>query len=495
MAIKGNGKIDIGTINSEAASGVKNFNAEVMMTAIEASKRSKVPVIFFGNPGAGKTATIEAWAESNGYHVEVLIGSHYSQDEILGFPVNNGKDYLEILEPEWYHNIMEAKKNGKPSVLFLDELSMTPGNVQGSLLQLCFERKIRGNKKLPDDCIVLSAANYKKNLPGWTEMIAPALNRFCIINLLPGSPNGDLLSASLALVKEFTQSLHTPAIQVPTWNDYEFDEATERDFMAQVQNSFTTMITKYCRAGKNDSSLGKIDLRNVRYDGVFDREDSIPEIYNFLSGRTMSYYARVVKALCEMGVQPGNGIYKKFIDGLIGLGTNSWDDDSKDVYLAQMSKYQEMTYAMTESLIRRFSKKRERKVQKDAAPKSESKLQLFDKDSISGKVNNFLSEVNDDEAQWKSGEFTKLIRQIFTEFDPSNVKKSLETSIGKENGILKFRADFEAIELFADSLSKKKSSSAEWSILSPYENTINQVLSKFRYYYTASAMDIEMDNI
>ena len=215
MAMK-SGKIDIGEINSEAVTGTKNINAEIIMTAIEASRRSKVPVLFFGNPGQGKTATINAWAEENGYHVETLIGSHYSQDEILGFPVNNGKDYLEILEPEWYHNIMEAKKAGKPTVLFLDELSMTPGNVQGSLLQLCFERKIRGNKSLPEDCIVLSAANYKKNLPGWAEIIAPELNRFCIINLLPGSPNGDILSASLAVVKEFTQSLYTPKVNVPS---------------------------------------------------------------------------------------------------------------------------------------------------------------------------------------------------------------------------------------------------------------------------------------
>ena len=164
------------------------------------------------------------------------------------------------------------------------------------------------------------------------------------------------------------------------------------------------------------------------------------------------------------------------------------------VGVALYGAYHALTYAMTESLIRRFSKKRDRKVQTEA-PKAESKLQLFDKDSINGKINTFLSEVNDDESQWKSGEFTKLIRQIFTEFDPTNLKKSLNTAFSKENGILKFRADFEAIELFADSLSKKKSSSSEWAILSPYENTINQVLSKFRYYYIASAMDIESSQI
>ena len=44
MAMK-SGKIDIGEINSEAVSGTKNINAEIIMTAIEASRRSKVPVL------------------------------------------------------------------------------------------------------------------------------------------------------------------------------------------------------------------------------------------------------------------------------------------------------------------------------------------------------------------------------------------------------------------------------------------------------------------
>ena len=46
MAMK-SGKIDIGEINSEAVTGTKNINAEIIMTAIEASRRSKFPVLFF----------------------------------------------------------------------------------------------------------------------------------------------------------------------------------------------------------------------------------------------------------------------------------------------------------------------------------------------------------------------------------------------------------------------------------------------------------------
>ena len=42
MAMR-SGKIDIGEINSEAVTGTKNINAEIIMTAIEASRPPPPP--------------------------------------------------------------------------------------------------------------------------------------------------------------------------------------------------------------------------------------------------------------------------------------------------------------------------------------------------------------------------------------------------------------------------------------------------------------------
>jgi hypothetical protein len=68
-----------------------------IITSIEVTRRSKVPTLFFSNPGFGKTTTICSYARMQGMHVEELIGSQYSQDEILGFQSRTDKPYLEVL--------------------------------------------------------------------------------------------------------------------------------------------------------------------------------------------------------------------------------------------------------------------------------------------------------------------------------------------------------------------------------------------------------------
>ena len=239
-------KIDIGNIGSMDAGSSVNKNALLIMTGLEVSRRSQVPVLYLSNPGQGKTSVINTYAEAMGYHVESLILSQYSQDEILGFQANTGKDHLEVLEPEWFYRIWENKRAGKPSILFLDELSTVDGPRQGAGLQLCFERKIRGGKALPDDCLVVSAANYKANLPVYVDIISPTLNRFAIINMLPGDDGVDAFSIGFEMVKEFTQSFKTPKVEVPNWNtDYTMDEQTEKEFMQMVQSNFITLFKGY----------------------------------------------------------------------------------------------------------------------------------------------------------------------------------------------------------------------------------------------------------
>src|SRR5574344_2553425 len=129
-----------------------NYNRDLMITAIEVSKASKVPMLFLANPGFGKTTVINEYAAKNGYHVESLIGSSFDRAEVLGYMVNRGGDCLEVLEPQWFHEIMEQEKNKIPSILFIDEISTAPNDVQGSLYRLIFERTIGNGKKLPDDC-------------------------------------------------------------------------------------------------------------------------------------------------------------------------------------------------------------------------------------------------------------------------------------------------------------------------------------------------------
>ena len=324
------------TFSSPTDKAVTKMRDKVI-TSIEITKRSGVPTLFFSNPGYGKTTTINSYARMSGMHVEELIGSQYSQDEILGFQSRTDKSYLEILEPEWYHRIVtyaephyekissgslftlveesdvdnwnkllqkaindEAEINTeietlkarvcdtdenaqtvirthenelervrskinkykallddvewrqpRASILFLDELSTATPNVQGAILNLVFNRKIRGNKELPKDTIILSAANYKANLTGYNEIISPQLNRFCIVNLLPGNKNSDPRKSSyenigLDLVGEFLQDFQETDIPLPTFRqDFTFNHSTNQHFLEDLRTELANIIHKY----------------------------------------------------------------------------------------------------------------------------------------------------------------------------------------------------------------------------------------------------------
>lgn len=488
-------EFDVNTLNSEIGEASSNNNSTIIQTAIEISKRSGVPMLFLSNPGAGKTSIINTYAEANGYHVESLILSQYSQDEILGFQANTGKDHLEILEPEWFHRIW-VKKNeeNKPSILFLDELSTVDGPRQGAGLQLCFERAIRGGKKLPEDCIVLSAANYKQNLPGYTDIISPTLNRFDIINLLPGDIDSDIYSISFEVLKEATKSFKTPAIKPLEFRtDYVLSEDEERDFLKLSQSNFSTLFGKYTK--KADSERGFLDMRNTRYDGIFDREDGIPEVYNFISIRTLSYYNRVVKAMAEMGIDGNNTIFHKFVDGLIGLGTNNWTDDGYEALTAQLKAYHQATYSITASLLNKFAK---RKIKKVVEKKPEAaKLESFDSDSVAGKIHNFAqAEMTnaDGKDKFAGPQFITMMSAIWQDYKESeaDVPVCLKKALEKENGLLKFRADYEAIQLLIGLI---KEHSSVNSGLAFYNKKLQKTLDIYEYYYQSGAMDVQSDQL
>ena len=74
---------------SEASSTLNlNKNRDTIIEAVLMSARTNVPVLFVSNPGGGKTTTIYNIGRKYDRHVEVLCGSQYSQDEILGFQTN-----------------------------------------------------------------------------------------------------------------------------------------------------------------------------------------------------------------------------------------------------------------------------------------------------------------------------------------------------------------------------------------------------------------------
>lgn len=537
-----------------------------IITTIEMTKRSGVPALFFSNPGYGKTTTIKSYAKLAGMHVEELIGSQYSQDEILGFQSRTDKTYLEVLEPMWYHRIItfskphferissdnqyelveesdveewtnqvESLKNkivdleGKvesadnilkrsynleiekmksalsdteknlndihicpprASILFLDELSTASPTVQGAILNLCFERKIRGDKKLPDDCIILSAANYKANLPTFTDIIAPELNRFCIVNLLPtvkdmeDSTKSTWEKLGTSLVDEFLQGFKEVDIDIPKFrNDFTMNKHTQEMFLKDYRLGIKSIIRKYTGIRTSKAFL---NFRNINFDGVYGRDDDIPEVYGFITPRTLSYFARVLKALCEMGVKPENNIYEAYADGLLGLGTNNWSTDNSEAFQAAIEDFQKSIYDLSKTLLLKYTKNYDENSVSGTSRKIESNTGfLSNENTITGKINSLLRDEEHGVLQLTNDKFASIIKQINEELSipssPESFKESLKKRLMDSTKVIQYRSDLESLKVLYELLSRYKDQPGVTELMDILKDSI--IDSNDFYYY------------
>jgi MoxR-like ATPase len=316
--------------------------------AIEITRDSGVPVLLIANPGLAKSTIVANWARRNSYHIETLIGSRYSQEEILGFQVRiedtaAGEFALEILEPRWYRTVVERAGQGVPSVLFLDEISTAQENVQGALLQLVFERTIGHGKKLPESALVLAAANYKQNIPWQFNMMAPMLNRFCIVNLSYESND--------SFLNEFLQNPSDWNKELPVYENRELTEEDQNRLRSGLKGMFRTLFraSEETDAGENsdaESGAGRaLDINNQIYNNMY--EGNTRYVYNFISGRTLSYLFRITLSFLRKGLSFAE--YGKpmlnMVAGLIGIGTNTSSEKQQQSYRRNVETLYAKLYA------------------------------------------------------------------------------------------------------------------------------------------------------
>ncbi len=453
----------------------KNRLRDTIISAVELSRRTKVPMLFFSNPGFGKTTTIYNIAQRLGMHVEVVCGSQYSQDEILGFQTNEpGQTSLVIKEPEWFARINEFESRKIPSILFMDELSTVSGPTQGACLQVIFERRIRGGKALPDDCLIIAAANYKGNLSGWSEIIAPTLNRFCIINLLPEDP--------VEAIMEFTQDVHENQDNWPEFDNNNITDAVKNTLVSECGLIFQNLFRTY-QAGSN---RGFLNIRNTMYDGIYDRDDGNPEVLNFISGRTMSYLTRCLIGMTEMGLDSHSDVFKKVIGGLIGLGTNTWSEDGNiQTQTARLEKYlTDVTAKFSKILDKAVSKVNSSK-SSDGDKAAINRLnELVGEDNFTNHVTAFIA--NQDPNKYASTDFTTLFKEA-CELFPSveGMKDSLNASFQSQEEMLLFKSNMEWLAKLYDEVDYANSVTG---YLKPYMLEIDKMYRTYEFYYNTACV-------
>jgi hypothetical protein len=321
----------------------KNTNEirDLIFTALALTEHSKVPILFLGNPGIAKTSGVRLWAETYGYKVTTLIGTQRVAEEILGYMVNDtGEKRLITYTPDWFDEILENKKAGYKTLLFVDELSQAPDNVQGAMLQLIFDRRVGGrNNFLPEDTVVVSAANYKGNIPPQCGIQAPTLNRFCIVNIQP--------TDGVALIDEFLQSKEEREANLPIFQNVTISEKIEETVRVTLKEYLTHLVKTYCTKSDNEAGL---DFGNTQFSEIFDQPGNI---YNFLTGRTIHYMYKMAVSMIHLGIvrQSHKNRIKNICLGLGGLGTNTFknEKDREEFEISLCSSFQKTLRRSVES--------------------------------------------------------------------------------------------------------------------------------------------------
>jgi len=354
-----------------------NKIGQIINDAITVSRYSGIPVLFMGNPGVGKTTHVRAWADANGYELEVLIGSRNTPEEIMGYQVNNGGKSLEHLNPGWWNRVMKNADEGKKTLIFVDELSVCPEVVQGSLLSLICDRENSEGEKLPEGTLIVAAANYAGNLPSMMNIISPTVNRFAIVNVLDGMNN-------LEILEEFLTDQ-------PVVKQHEYAElAAEKiaDIKSDVLTFFKNLLTTY---SDRDSSRGWLDFHNADLGNVY--QDSVGSLYNLMTPRSCSYLQRLITT-CVATKITEKQVVADLANGLIGGGTNNFNDDK------QGEKFRKTVANSVISLIGKHVKSTSAAEKKD-----------FESTKLSDQIHEFM--MNRESAEDLTGSVLSGVKEIY----------------------------------------------------------------------------------
>ena len=130
------------------------------------------PILIWGPPGIGKSASILALGRQLGIPVEIVLASIREPTDFSGLPILTGEG-VRFEAPAWAKRLATVGKG----ILFLDEISTAAPAVQAALLRVVLDRTV-GDLELPRGVHIVAAANPPELAAGGWDLAPPLANRF-----------------------------------------------------------------------------------------------------------------------------------------------------------------------------------------------------------------------------------------------------------------------------------------------------------------------------
>ncbi|MGA1345588.1 MAG: AAA family ATPase [Ilumatobacteraceae bacterium] len=144
-----------------------------VMHALRVAIEADVPVLLWGEPGVGKTASVNALASALGWPIETVLASLREPSDFAGLPVVIDGD-MRFAPPDWATRLAGAER----ALCFFDEVSTAAPSVQKALLRVVHERVV-GDLAMGAGVRMVAAANPVDVAAGGWDLTAPLANRFC----------------------------------------------------------------------------------------------------------------------------------------------------------------------------------------------------------------------------------------------------------------------------------------------------------------------------
>lgn len=135
----------------------------------------KHAVLGLGAPGVGKSQVIRQIGEKYGYKVIDIRLAQMSEVEIGGliYP-NEDRTKTKWLSPEI---LPDEERDGKNTILLLDEITSCPKRVQVAAYQLILDRRV-GQYHLPEGTFVVALGNREDDDGVYIQLAGPLADRF-----------------------------------------------------------------------------------------------------------------------------------------------------------------------------------------------------------------------------------------------------------------------------------------------------------------------------
>lgn len=136
-------------------------------------------IMLVGKHGIGKSQILTHYFEAKGMQVIALfLGQMSDPGDLIGLPTKDEKTgKTQFMPPYWF------PIDGKPIVLFLDELNRARPEVLQTIMDLALNRKLAG-KELPKGSIVISAVNEGEEYQ-LTDLDPALVSRFNVYHFRP----------------------------------------------------------------------------------------------------------------------------------------------------------------------------------------------------------------------------------------------------------------------------------------------------------------------